>query len=160
MRPTRIPVLVGTALVLGVLAWLLADLAYDDLPPLPRYAPLTLLLLAVVEGGMAKVVRDRLRGRRDGRGRPLGQALHPMAIARAAALAKASSLAGAVLLGAYAGLLVWTLPRQAADPRRDALVSGVSGLCALALVVAALLLERACRAPEPPEDRDRLGSPA
>jgi Protein of unknown function (DUF3180) len=161
VRPTRVPVLLLVAVVTGVLAWLLAEAAYGDLPPLPRYAPATLGLLAVVEGGMAKVVRDRLRGRRDRDGRPLGRPLHPFQVARAVVLAKASSVAGAVLLGGYGGLLLWTLPQSARNAQRDALVSGLSAAAALALVVAALLLERVCRAPEPPSvDDERLGSTA
>lgn len=145
------------AVVTAVLAWLLAELAYADLPLLPRYAPATLVLLAVVEAGMTKVVRDRLRGRRDPRGRPLGRPLHPLQVARAVVLAKASSAAGAVLVGGYGGLLLWTLPEAGPKPHGDAVVSGLSALAALALVVAALLLERACRAPEAD---DRLGSTA
>ena len=150
MRPTRPgPVL---ALVAGfaVLLYLLAETAYGSLPPLPGYAPVTLALLAVTELGMAKVVADRLAHRRDRRGRPRGRPLHPMQVARAAVLAKASSTTGAVLLGAYGGLLAWTLPRrdELAAARDDALVAGLSALAALVLVVAALVLERACRTPD------------
>ena len=116
-------------------------------------APVTLVLLAVFELGLAKVVADRLAHRRDDRGRPRGRPLHPMQIARAAVLAKASSTTGAVLLGAYGGLLAWTLPRRAelAAAGDDALVAGLSALAALLLVVAALLLERACRTPDEPD---------
>ena len=73
---------------------------------------MTLVLLALAELGMAKVVADRLPHRRDRRGRPRGRPLHPMQVARAAVLAKASSVTGAVLLGAYGGLFAWTLPRR------------------------------------------------
>jgi len=99
------------------------------------------------------VVSDRLAHRLDARGRPRGRPLHPMQVARAAVLAKASSTTGAVLLGVYGGLFAWTLPRRAelALAERDALVSGVTALAALLLVLAALVLERACRTPD---DRD------
>ncbi len=156
MTTTRPATLWLCAVVAAVLGYLLAALAYADLPPLPRYAPVTLLLLAVVETGMARVVRDRVRGR----SRPGARALHPLQVARAVALAKASSPAGALLLGLYAGLLVWLLPHSAAQARSDALVCAVSALAALLLVVAALLLERACRTPEPPAPSRGLGSPA
>ncbi len=79
---------------------------------LPAYAPVTLVLLTVTELGMAKVVADRLAHRLDRQGRPRGRALHPMQVARAAVLAKASSVTGAVLLGGYGGLFAWTLPRR------------------------------------------------
>lgn len=153
MRPTRPgPVL---ALVAGfaVLLYVLAETAYGSLPALPGYAPVTLLLLAVAEVGIARVVADRLAHRRDRSGRPRGRPLHPMQVARAAVLAKASSTTGAVLLGAYGGLLAWTLPRRTelAAARDDALVAGASAVAALVLVVAALVLERACRTPGGPD---------
>ena len=152
MKPTRIGTLVAVAAVCGLLAYLVAELAYGSLPVLPAFAPVSLVLLAVVEVGMARVVRDRLTGRRGADGRPRGRALHPMQVARAAVLAKASSPTGAVLLGAYAGLLGYVLPRRGelSTWANDALVSAVSAAACLALVVAALLLERACRTPSDP----------
>ena len=153
MTPTRLSTLVALVVGFGVVAYALAAVAYGSLPALPAYAPVSAALLAVVEAGMAKVVRDRLAGRHDERGRPVGRPLHPMQVARAAVLAKASSTGGAVLLGGYAGLLAWTLPRRdrLAATGDDAVVAGLSALACLALVVAALLLERVCRRPD---DRD------
>lgn len=156
MTPTR-PAVLG-ALVVGftLLAYLAAVLAYGDLPRLPRYAPISIVLLAVTEAGMAKVVRDRLAHRGSARARPL----HPMQVARAAVLAKASSAGGAVLLGLYGGLLAWTLPRRdrLAASGEDALVAGLSAIACLGLVVAALALERACRRPDRDDPRDGLES--
>jgi hypothetical protein len=155
-------VLLALAVGLAALGYLLADVAYGAVPELPVSAPVTLALLALAEGGMAKVVRDRVRHKRDAAGRPPRRPLHPVQVARAAALAKASSPAGAVALGVYAGLFAWTARRsdELAAASRDAVVSGLSALAALALVVAALLLERACRVPEPPQDEPPLGSRA
>ena len=153
MKPTRPGPVLAIVVVFAVLLYVLAETAYGSLPSLPLYAPVTLLLLAVTELGMAKVVADRLAHRRDAQGRPRGRPLHPMQVARAAVLAKASSTTGAVLLGAYGGLLAWTLPRRVelAVAERDALVAGLSAVAALALVVSALLLERACRTPGDPD---------
>jgi hypothetical protein len=147
VRPTRLSALLLVVAVLGVAGYLLAELAYFDLPPLPAFAPVSLLLLTLLEGGMARVVRDKVRGRSGGR------PMHPIQVARAAVLAKASSLGGAILLGLYGGLFTWTFLRRDtyATAGDDARVAGLSALAALALVVAALLLERACRTPEPPE---------
>ena len=147
MRPTRLPALLLTVVVLGLAGYLLAEVAYFDLPPLPGFAPVSLVLLTILEAGMARVVRDKVRG--GARGRPL----HPIQVARAAVLAKASSLAGAILLGLYGGIFAWTFLRRDtyATAGDDARVAGLSALAALALVVAALLLERACRTPDPPE---------
>ena len=150
MTPTRPGTLLGLVIGFGLLAWLGAAAAYGSLPVLPRYAPVSIVLLALVELGMAKVVRDRVQHRRDERGRPRGRPLHPMQVARAAVLAKASSAGGAVLLGIYGGLLSWTLPRrqELAASEQDAVVAGVSAVACLGLVVAALLLERVCRRPD------------
>ena len=147
MRPTRLPALLLTALVLGVGGYLLAEVAYFDLPPLPAFAPVSLLLLTILELGMARVVRLKVRG-----GRDVGKPMHPIQVARAAVLAKASSLGGAILLGAYGGLFWWTFVRRDtyASAGDDARVAGLSALTALTLVGAALLLERACRTPDPP----------
>lgn len=146
MTPTRPAALLGTVAAFAVLGYLLVELAYGSLPALPLYAPVTIVLVAIVEAAMARVVRDRLAGR----GRPRSRPLHPLQVARAAVLAKASSVTGAVLLGGYGGLLAWTLPRrdELALAGRDAAVAGVSVLACLGLVAAALLLERSCRTPD------------
>jgi hypothetical protein len=132
-----------TALVAAAVAYLLVRPAYGSLPPLPGVTPLPLFLLAVVELGLARTVRQRLRAPLS-RGRPL----HPLQVARAAVLAKASSAGGALLLGAYGGLLAYLLPLQTEQSRDDAAVSGGALLASLALTAAALLLERACRTPD------------
>lgn len=154
MRPTRLRTLLGCLLLGAVLGYVLATTVYGQLPPLPRYAPVTLLLLAVCELAMARVVRDRVLGR----ARPGARPLHPMQVARAAALAKASSPTAALLLGAYAGLGLTLLPREAEQAAEDALVSGASALACLVLVGAALRLERACRTPDRSADEPGLGS--
>ncbi len=147
MRPTSWRTVGLLALLAGIGAWLLADQAYGSLVALPGYAPATAVLIALFELGLAKTISDQLRHRSKGRG------MHPLQVARAVALAKASSAAGALLLGLYAGFFAWTFPRRdrIAAASHDALVSGLSAAAALLLLVAALLLERACRAPERPD---------
>ena len=147
MKPTRIPVLLLAFLVAAAGGYLLAEGAYSQIPPLPGLAPVTLGLLAAVEGGMAWVVRGKIRGRATGR------PMHPLQIARAAVLAKASSLGGALVGGVYGGLFVWTFERRGtvATYGDDARVAGLASGAAIVLVVAALLLERSCRTPRPPD---------
>ena len=156
MRPTRLRTLLVCAVLAAVAGYLVGEYAYGDLPPLPRYGPITLVLLAIVELAIARVVRDRVaqRARRGAR------ALHPLQVARAVALAKASSPAAALLLGGYVGLLASLAPSDAAQARSDVVVCAISSLSALLLVVAALVLERACRTPETPDDARGLGSRA
>ncbi|MCW2777837.1 MAG: putative integral rane protein [Frankiales bacterium] len=143
MTPTRLSSLVALFLGAGVVGLLLVRLVYGDLPPLPGYAPVPIVLLAVFELGLARAVRARLRG-------PVrGRSLHPLQVARAAVLAKASSTGAALLGGAYAGLLVQVLRLRAEQAHTDALVSAGSSAACLLLVLAALLLERSCRTPDP-----------
>jgi hypothetical protein len=102
-------------------------------------------LIALFELGLAKVVRDKIRGRSTHR------PMHPLQIARAAVLAKASSATGALLFGLYTGLLLWFLQHSGLRvASANARVAAASAGASLLLVVAALLLERACRTPEPP----------
>ena len=81
------------------------------------------------------------------RGVSHGKPMHPLQVARAAVLAKASTT-GALLLGFYGGFFLWVIRRtELRAAAHDAWVSGWSALASLALLVAALLLEKACRTP-------------
>lgn len=147
MRPTRWPVLVLVALVAGVLGYLLDRALYNDTAVLVAgYAPATLLLLAIAEAFLARSTRARLAGR------PHTRPIHPITVARTAALAKASSPVGALGVGWYAALLAYVVPRlDAPRPAHDARVAIAGIVTGLMLVVAALLLERVCRVPKRPD---------
>jgi Protein of unknown function (DUF3180) len=148
MKPTKVRTLALTALVSAVVVWLLLHLAYVSLPPLPWTAVPALLLLALAEAVSGRNVRSRLRGSG-------GTRIPPIAVARMAALAKASSLAGALIGGLAAGFLIYvlaSLDKQAY--RSDAVVSGITLVSAMALVLAALYLEQGCRVPTRRDDDD------
>lgn len=153
MRPTSPRSLALLATGFAVLGYLLAERTVGRLE-LPLTAPAALIALAVAEAVLARTVRDRLSGRRTAAGRPVGRPLHPLQVARAAALAKATSPAAAGLLGGYSGLTAWSVPRRSMLPAYapQPIVAALSALSCLALVIAALLLERACRTPPPPEE--------
>jgi hypothetical protein len=142
--------LVVAALAAAALAWLLISRYYADIPDLTWLSGLTLAGLAVVEGIAARNTRARVEQR------PRSGALQPLLVARLAVLAKASSLAGAIFAGAYAGVASWALAeRGRLTVANHNLAPSIAGLVgALGLVAAALLLERACRVPKPPEDED------
>ncbi len=146
MTPTRWTNLLGLAALTAVVGWLLADRSYESLA-LPAYAPVTALLMAVFEGGLARVVSLKISGR------SRGKAMHPFQVARAAVLAKASSAGGALLVGFYGGYFAWTASRrdELRSASHDAVVAGLACGASLFLVVAALLLERACRTPDRPD---------
>jgi hypothetical protein len=148
VRPSNPLVLLALAVGAGVVGWALFATSYSSFVSLPTYAAATAGLLAVFELGLAKVVRDKLRGRR--RGRPM----HPLQVARAAALAKASSAGGALLTGLYGGFLAYLLPDAGRNASKgdDAVVATVSAVVSLLLVGAALLLERVCRTPPQPDE--------
>jgi hypothetical protein len=149
---TRPWMLVAVAAGCALVTWLIVRLTFTKLPPLPWTAVPALLVLALAEGFSARNLRARIQGRRG------GKPLAPIAVARMAALAKASSLAAAVFGGFGAGFLVYTLGSiDKSVPRNDAISAGVTLVSAIVLVVAAMYLERSCRAPAPPDDEDRDG---
>jgi hypothetical protein len=146
VRPTRLGVLLAWCVVAGAASYLLVRVIYTSLPKLPTLAPASLGLIALVEGVLAVSTRNRLLRR------PGTEPVEPMLVARYAALAKASSIVGALAVGAYAGILGYVLPlRDAPQPRDDATVSGFGIAAGLAVVIAAYALERVCRV-KPPKD--------
>lgn len=147
VRPTRGTDLVGPALAGGIVAALLVNLATTGEPSLPASAPISVVLVAGAVAVTARATRSRLAGR------PGTRPLTPLAAARLVALAKAGSIAGALVAGGWAGVLAVILDRLAAPVGGGGAavaVATVASLAGLALTAAALLLERACRVP--PED--------
>jgi hypothetical protein len=152
VNPTRARDLWLVGAVALALAFLLMLALYDDLPPLPYTFGATVGVLAVAEALLAPSVKARLEGR------PRTRPILPIAVARTAALAKASSVLGALGAGAWlgvAGYLLTRLELRAARPDlARALVTAVlSGL----LVVAALRLESVCRRRDLPDERTGEG---
>jgi hypothetical protein len=135
MTPTRVWTLVIIAAVCAIISWLLLRQVYSVLPALPWTGVPALLLLAAGEAWSGRSLRARMRGR----GRPV----HPIAVARMAALAKATSLAAACVggLAAY---------------RADAYASAGTFVSAVVLILAALYLENGCRVPA---QKDGPGEP-
>lgn len=151
MRPTGVRDLLPASVVAVVVVYLLVRADYGSLPPLPRLAGVTLLVLAVVEAALGSSLRARIRRRRGTKPVP------PLTAARALALAKASSLAGAVMVGAWLGVLAYVLPAGGAGNSAaggDTVSAAVGAGCAVALVAAGLWLEYCCRTPEGPDSTD------
>lgn len=160
MTPTRGRTLAVVAICCGAAFYLLLQLVYADLPPLPWTAAPTLLLLAVVEAASGRSVRLRLRAgqarERDGGRRPIP----PITVARLAALAKASSLAAAIFGGLAVGALVYLAGSlDKASPRADAFAAGATLGASILLAAAALYLEFGCRVPPPPKPPDGAPPP-
>ncbi|HUQ57973.1 DUF3180 domain-containing protein [Lentzea sp.] len=143
MRFTRSRDLAAVAIIAGILAHLLLRLSYDTLPPLPVLAGSTLVVIAVVEVVLAFSLRARIQRR------PGARPVQPLTAARAVALAKASSVLGALMFGAWAGLLIFVIPvRDSFPAASNDLVAAVVGMIsALLLAAAALWLEHCCKTP-------------
>jgi Protein of unknown function (DUF3180) len=154
ISPTRARDLAGYAVAVTLITWLAMRQWYGDLPKLGWFVPLSLLLLALAELLAANQLRDRIRRR------PGAPPVEPLVAARMFALAKASAVVGAVMIGIWAGLLVYVVPKlgtlAAAD--NDTATGSVGVVAAVALTAAALWLEYSCRAPTPP-DSDRTTRP-
>jgi hypothetical protein len=148
MGPTRPSTLLVAAMAAAAVAWLLISGVYADIPRLPWLPNVTLAGLAVLEAYAAINTRARI-DRKPGRER-----VDPLAVARFAVLAKASSLAGSIFAGFYAGVTLWLAVERTRAAYED-LPAAVGGLVAsLALVGAALWLERSCRVPDRPDEDD------
>ncbi|WP_432908433.1 DUF3180 domain-containing protein [Micromonospora matsumotoense] len=149
MGPTRFSTLVVAVLAAAALAWLLiSSFYYSGMPRLPWLPVVTLGGLAVLEAYAAVNTRSRIE-RKPGR-----EPVNPLLVARFVVLAKASALAGAIFLGCYAGLTGWLFVEPTNAAIQDRPAAGAGTLASLALVAAALWLERSCRVPESDDDAD------
>jgi hypothetical protein len=152
VRPTRLSVLLAAAVVAGAVSYLIVRSAYGSLPTLPRFAPASLAIVAVAEGLLALGTRSRLARK------PGTHPIEPMLVARYAALAKATSLVGALVTGAYVGLLIYVSSLSGPTPHDDTVTAAFGTASSVAVVAAALALERTCRVkqrPDKPESADQ-----
>lgn len=152
MRFTRPRDLVIGGLLGAIVLYLILQSAYGSLPPLPTLAGLTLVVIGIIDLVLGFSLRSRIRANRPGKPVP------PLTAARAVALAKASSMLGAIMLGAWLGVLVYVLPRRTeiAAAANDTTSAVVGALCSAVLIGAGLWLEHCLRTPdEPQEPEDR-----
>ena len=154
MKPTRVSTLVLVTVICAAVTWLALRSLYQHLPPLPWTGVPALLVAALAEAWTGRDLRARIAGRRG-----LKPAA-PLFVSRMVALAKASSLAAAIIAGITAGFDVYLSGSlSAAVPRQDALTAVLTFAAAVLLACAALYLEYCCRVPEGP-DRDQRDGPA
>ncbi len=155
MTPTRPRDLLAVALVVAVVANLVVRLTYASLPGFPLLGGITLGVLGVAEAIGGRALRARIRRE------PGTTPVQPLVAARAVLVAKASSVAGAVVAGAWTGLLVYTAPLSGviAAAAADTAAAAVGLVCALGLVGGALWLERCCRTPDEPKHPDDIRAP-
>ena len=168
MKPTRVSTLAAVAVACAALGWLLLRTLYAKLPPLPWTGVPALLIAALAEAWTGRDIKARIarRGSGQGTGRGSGQGtgrgegvkpVAPLFVSRMVALAKATSLAAAIIAGFAAGFDIYLAGSLSASvPRQDALTAVITFVAAVVLACAALYLENCCRVPEDP-DRDERG---
>ncbi len=168
MKPTRVSTLVLVAVVCAGLGWLLLRSLYAKLPPLPWTGVPALLIAALAEWWTGRDLKARIASRRNGSSSSAGgpgtdrrlKPVAPLFVSRMVALAKASSLAAAIIAGVAGGFDVYLSGSLSASvPRQDALTAAVTFAAAVVLACAALYLENCCRVPED-QDRDEREAPA
>ncbi|MFJ3308679.1 DUF3180 domain-containing protein [Streptomyces sp. NPDC086549] len=158
MRELRIRVLVGVFVVAGVLSWAGARLwnSIGTLPSVPLAAPIVLALIAAVLLATALSLRARLKAQRERR--PGAKGVDPLMAARAVVFGQASALVAALVAGMYGGTGVFLLEQLDIPARRDqAIYAALSVLAGIAVIAAALFLERVCKLPED-EDHNHPGA--
>jgi Protein of unknown function (DUF3180) len=150
------------AVICAGLTWLVLRLVYQRLPPLPWTGVPALLIAAVAEAWTGRDLKARIAARRSGQGTRRGlKPVAPLFVSRMVALAKASSLAAAIIAGIAAGFDIYLAGSLTASvPREDALTAVVTFASAVLLACAALYLEYCCRVPDDPDgDRTQAAQP-
>lgn len=145
------PVSAALIVVLGLLGLLVGWLARPLLQGWMGAAPVVTWLPALLFGFVAAILLVAVRGTRrvqDGAGpRP-----DPQHMVNRFVLARSTALVGAFVAGGYGGYALSWLGLEAELASQRVLRSGVAALAALVMVVAAVLLERACRVRSDGED--------
>ena len=163
MKPTRVSTLAVVAVVGAGLGWLLLRTLYAKLPPLPWTGVPALLIAALAEAWTGRDLKARIaahRGSGQDARRPGLKPAAPLFVSRMVALAKATSLAAAIIAGFAAGFVIYLAGSLSASvPRQDALTAVITFAAAVVLACAALYLENCCRVPEDP-GRDERGASA
>ncbi|EFL33883.1 secreted protein [Streptomyces viridochromogenes DSM 40736] len=160
MKELRIRVLAGVFVVAGVLSWAGARLwnAVGTLPGVPMAAPIVLAAIAVILLATALSLRARLKAQRERQ--PDAKGVDPMMAARAVVFGHASALVAALVAGMYGGTGVFLLEYLEIPARRDqAIYAGVSVLTGIAVIAAAIFLERVCKLPDDDEHNNAGTAP-
>jgi chromate transport protein ChrA len=154
VKELRIPVLAGVFVVAGVLAWAAARLwnSLGTLPGVPSASPIVLAVIATVLLATALSLRSRLKAQRERV--PGAKGVDPMMAARAVLFGHASALVAALVAGVYGGVGVFLLMDSSEAPARQdqTVYAGLAVLAGVAVVAAAVFLERVCRLPDDDDD--------
>lgn len=148
--------LIALALVIAAGMAIVTWRFYGSFVPIPWAVSVTLWLLVVVNVAAAQKVKSSMEEEHS-IGLDRSQ-LDPMTVALFAAMAKASAWTGSIVGGIYLGIASYVVPNagrlEAAAEDLPGVLTSLIG--AIALVVAALYLERHCETP-PPTDGEPAG---
>ncbi|HAT1151338.1 TPA: DUF3180 domain-containing protein [Corynebacterium striatum] len=147
MKRTSIGWLVGTGLFVAAAAAILTTRFYGSMLAIPATVSISLWAMALVCAFLTWKVRS---AKEDEHGIGLDKSqLNPLTIAQFLLVGKASAWTGAIVGGAYAGMLVYVLPRAGELVAASSDLAGVltSALGGMALSVAGVVLERHCEVP-------------
>jgi Protein of unknown function (DUF3180) len=140
LRPTGAGVVTAWAAAGLVGGWLLhpvAERVNGTAPVVTWLQPVSILLVAAIVGGTAWATWRTVQVR--------GEWLEPHRAVNRLLLARSCALVGALLAGGYFGYALSWIDVQSALAAQRAWRSAAGGLAGILVVVAALLLERACR---------------
>lgn len=146
MGPTRKRDLLGAAAAAAAIGYVLVLMLYRYFPPLTVWTGLSLAAVAVAEAVWGWHLKVKISEGEIGVG---GGRVHPIAVARSVVIAQASAWLGALVLGWWIAVLAYLIPRRTTIrvAGEDTAGAVVAGLCALALVAAALWLQHCCKSP-------------
>jgi Protein of unknown function (DUF3180) len=153
VRRTGVVLPTGLAIAGAVVGWLVEiGLAAAGLAALvPPYSlAVTLVAIGVIVVLAGWPIRQAVRGHSTRR-------IDPFRAMRVLLLAKASTLAGALLGGAAVGFGVYLLSRPVLPPAASLVPTFVTLAAAIILVVSGLLVEHWCRIP-PEDDAERTAA--
>ena len=150
MQMTR-PATLAVIFALGaVVAWLATRATFENLPLLPITAVPALGALAIAEAAVGRHIRDRLTGGA-ARPSPSPRSRWPDSSRWPRRALPARRRSAAWPPGTSSSCLArWTSRFRLVMPG----LPGATVAAAVALIAAALYLERCCRAPKPPDDSD------
>ncbi|HEY2043870.1 MAG TPA: DUF3180 family protein [Jatrophihabitans sp.] len=139
MRRTGASDVLVPFVVVGALVYVLLRSAYESLPPFQWFVAIPVGALALAEFAIARRVRNVVRHRPD------AKPMTALAVARAVALGKASSLVGAAVAGAATALVITVQPdaSRTAAAGHDLWVGLATLAATAALTVAGIFVERA-----------------
>ncbi len=150
VQPTSSRALAIAAVVGAAAGWLvvLAANALGLIPPqVPWTAPAAVAVIALLVGALAYTTWQRIQVRRE--------RIEAQRAVAYLVLGKASALAGAMVAGGYLLFALMFVSRWEADAPRDRVIrAGIAVLAGVAMLLAGLWLERACRVPRDPDDED------